>query len=150
MLVREVMTRKVITVHPSESFSAMVKLLIAKKISGFVVTDHKGKVLGVISEKDLLYKLFPSQKNFYKNLEYYMNYENIDKDAKKVRKLKAKDFMSKKIISVRSDENIIKACSLFIVHSIRRLPVIDDGKLVGIVTIGNIYKNFLGTLVNNH
>jgi CBS domain-containing protein len=150
MLVRDVMTKRVVTVDSSETYSRMVNLLIKEKISGFVVIGRGNKVVGVISEKDFLYKLFPSQKRFYKNPEYYMNYENILKEAKKVTKLKAKSFMSKKIISIGPNESIIKACSIFLIHGIRRLPVIDDGKLVGIVTTNDIYKNFLSTLVNSN
>lgn len=141
------MTKRVVTVSPADTFSRIVKLLIKENISGVVVLNKNKKVIGVISEKDLLFKLFPSQRNFYKNLEYYMNYENINKDVKKISKLKARNFMSKEIISIRSDEHILKACSLFVRNRIRRLPVIDDGKLVGIVTTGNIYKNFLSNLV---
>ncbi len=146
MLVRDLMTSRVYTFSSADSFSDIVKLLIKKRISGAPVVNKKGKVVGVISEKDLFYKLFPSQKQFYRDLEYYMNFERIGKEAKKVSKLKAKDFMSKKIVSIRSDENILRACSLFLIHNIRRLPVIDDGKLVGIVTTNNIYRNFLSNL----
>ncbi len=147
MLVRDLMTSRVYTISSADSFSEIVSLLIKKRISGAPVVDKSGKVVGIISEKDLFYKLFPSQKQFYKNIEYYMNFERIEKESKKVSKLKARNFMSKKIISIRSDDYILKACSLFLIHNIRRLPVIDDGKLVGIVTTNNIYKNFLSNLV---
>ena len=147
MLVKDVMTKRVVTVLPEDSFARIVKLLIKKKISGVVVVNKKGKVVGVISEKDLLYKLFPSQKAFYKNLKYYMNYDNVFRDAAKITKLKAKNLMTKKIISINSSDDILKACSLFLIHNIRRLPVIDNGRLVGIVSTNNIYKNFLGTFV---
>lgn len=149
MLVRDVMTRRVVTVNPSESFSRMVKLLVKSKISGLVVVNKRGKVLGVISEKDLLYKLFPSQKNFYKNLEYYMNYDNVAKEAKKILKFKAKNFISKKLVSISPDEHVLKACSIFLIRNIRRLPVIDKGKLVGIVTTNDVYRNYLNTLIDN-
>ena len=146
MLVSEVMTRKVITFSPSDSFSKVIKLLLSHKISGAPVVNKKGKVVGVISEKDLFYKLFPSEKKFYKDIKYYMNHENLVKESKKVYRLKVKNLMSRNIISVRSDDHILTACSLILIHNIRRLPVIDDGKLVGIVTTNNIYKNFLLSL----
>ena len=148
MLVRDVMAKKVITVSPSESFSRMVRILIEEKISGFVVVNRFGKVLGVISEKDLLYKLFPEETIFYKDIKHYMNFENICKEATKVSKLKARSFMSKEVISVGPDDHILKACSIFVRRRIRRLPVIDNGKLVGIVTTNDIYKNFLKTLAD--
>ena len=147
MLVRDVMRKKVITVLFSDPFPKIVRLFIVKGISGAPVVDTKGKVVGIISEKDLFYKLFPSQKKFYKDLEYYMNYKNIEKDIPALMKFKARDLMSKKIVSISSDTHILKACSMFLVHNIRRLPVIDKGKLVGIVTISRIYRNFLMSLI---
>ncbi len=148
MLVREVMTRKVYTVSATESFSNIVKLLVKRKISGVPVVNKKGKVIGIISEKDLFFKLFPSQKKFYKDIKFYMNFENIENDAQAIKKLKAKDFMSKEVISVSPDDHILKACSLSGLHNIRRLPVIEKGKLVGIVTTNNIYKNFLASFIS--
>src|SRR3989344_6920580 len=99
MKVREVMTKKVITGTPNLRFSEIIKLLIKKDISGFPIVNDKGKVVGVLSEKDIFYKLFPSEKKFYKNIEYYTNFNNIEKDIPSITKLKAKDFMSKDIIS---------------------------------------------------
>jgi len=147
MQVREVMTKKVVTVASDFSFPQIVKILVKKKITGVIVVDKNRKPIGVISEKDLFYKLFPSPKKFYKDIEYYMRYNSHEKDFNRIVKFKARDFMTKKIISVSPDDNILKACSLFLIHNIRRLPVIDNGKLVGIVTTNNIYKNFLSSLM---
>ena len=143
MLVRQVMSRKVHFISSDDSFQKIIKLLSKRKISGLPVKNKKGKVVGVISEKDLFHKLFPSQKAFYKDPEYFMNFDRLERDAKSVLKIPAKRIMSKKVIYVTPDDHILKACSLFVMHNIRRLPVMDKGKLVGIVTTGNIYRNFL-------
>ena len=147
MLVKEVMTGKVRTIAPSASYSEILKLLIDHHISGLPVVNKKGKVIGVVSEKDLFNKLFPSQKVFYKDPEYYMNFDRIERDAKAVKKVKASHIMSREIISIGSDEHVLKACSLFIKHKVRRLPVIDNGKLVGIISTNNIYKHYLARVV---
>ena len=72
-----------------------------------------------------------------------MNYKNIEDNAKKIKNFKAKNLMTKEVISIEPTENVLTACSLFLIHAIRRLPVIDDGKLVGIVTTDDVYRNFL-------
>lgn len=147
MLVKEVMTGKVRTVSPNASYSEILKILIDHHISGLPVVDKKGKVVGIVSEKDLFRKLFPSEKIFYKDPEYYMNFDRIERDSKSVNKVKASHIMSREIISIRSDEHVLKACSLFIKYKVRRLPVIDNGKLVGIISTNNIYKHFLARVV---
>jgi CBS domain-containing protein len=145
--VSEVMTKKVRTLKDSASFSQIVRFLVKHNISGAPVINSEGKLVGVISEKDLFRKLFPTQKDFYKNMEYYFAPDRIEKESNKVVKLTARNFMSKKIISVSPDDKVIKACSLLLIHSIRRLPVVKDGKLVGIVTTNNLYKNYPQKLV---
>src|SRR3989344_1974842 len=120
------------------------KVLEAKKTAEELI--KKGKVVGVISEKDLFYRLFPSQEEFYKNIEYYTNRNNLEKETRAIVKLKAKDLMTKDIISIGKNDHILTACSLLLIYEIRRLPVINHGKLVGVVTTNDIYKNFLLTI----
>jgi CBS domain-containing protein len=137
------MTTKVLTVRKDTSYKDIVSLLIRKRISGVPVIDHQRKVIGIISEKDLLYVLFPSQEEFYKDVNYYMDQDAVEKEAIKVKKLVARDFMSKNVISVKPGDHVLTACSLLITKNIRRLPVIENGELVGIVTSNSLYKDFL-------
>ena len=141
------MTSKVHTIPLSASFESIVNLLIKHKISGAPVVDSRGEVVGLISERDLFYHLFPKQEEFYKDIEYYMDHNHLEKEAVRVRKLKAEKLMRKEVISIGPDEHVLKACALLLLHRIRRLPVIENGKLVGIVTTNNLYKNFLRSLV---
>jgi CBS domain-containing protein len=145
MKVKNAMTGgKIYTLSPQDDFLTVVKFLLKHKLSGAPVTDKRGKVIGIVSEKDLFYKLFPTQKDFYKDPEYFMDFDHIEVfDTFNVKKFKAKDLMTKDIISVSSEDHILKACSIFVNNKIRRLPVIDDGKLVGVVTTNDIYKRFL-------
>lgn len=149
MLVRNAMTGKNIkTLSPQDDFHTIVKFLVKYKISGAPVVNKKGKLVGIVSEKDLFYKLFPSQKAFYKDPEYYMDFNRLESDAAAVKKLKAKDFMTKHIITVGPDEHILKACSIFIKNEIRRLPVVEKGKLIGVVTTNDVYRRFLTVLAS--
>jgi CBS domain-containing protein len=150
MLVRNVMKTEVLTVKKNTPYTELVSFLIKKRISGVPVVDSHKKVVGIISEKDLLYQLFPSQEEFYQDLSYYMDQEIEEKDAIKVKRLVAADFMTKKVISVKPNDHILTACSLLITNNIRRLPVIEKGKLVGIVTSSSLYKDFLKKLCQKH
>lgn len=147
MLVRDVMVKPVFSVGEDATFAQVVKLLSRKKVSGVSVVNKKGKLVGVISEKDLLICLFPTHRDFYKNIEYYKNFEKIEGEAEVVKKLLARDVMTRRIITVEPERHVLVACSLMTIHNIRRLPVVDDGKLVGIVTLGSLYKNYLTSFV---
>lgn len=94
------MSKRVIKCSPNFPFDDIVKLLVKNKISGLPVVNQKGDVVGVLSEKDILKRLFPTEKNFYKDIEYYTSFKNIEKEISNITKLKAKDLMTKEIISV--------------------------------------------------
>lgn len=147
MLVKQVMTRKLHYVRPDASFREIVDLLVREQISGVPVIDENEKLLGIVSEKDLLLNLFPSQKDFYKDPHYYWSHKHIESESKKIMKYAARDLMTSEIITVKPDDHILKACSLLLVHKIRRLPVVAKKRLVGIVTTNNIYRNYLQFLI---
>jgi CBS domain-containing protein len=140
MLVKDVMTHQVLTVGVNATYKEVLDLLTHHRISGVPVVGKSGKVLGIISEKDLLYSLFPSQEEFYKDIKHYMNHDEIEKEADKIKHLKARNFMSKEVVSVTPEDHILKACALLVIKGIRRLPVIEKGKLVGIVTTNNLFR----------
>ncbi len=148
MLIKEIMTKSVITVNPNDTFLKVIKILVKNKISGVVVLGRGKKVLSVVSEKDLFYMLFPDQKKFYKDIEFYINYKNIEGDVKRLVNKKVKSFMRKRVYTINPDDHVLKACAMFLVHNIRRLPVVENGRLVGIVTTNDIYRNYLNRLIS--
>jgi CBS domain-containing protein len=147
MKVRSVMVNKVVTIRDNSTFPQIVSLLVENKISGAPVVNKKGKVVGIISEKDLIVHLFPDEKEFYKNMEYYTAPGRIEEEAKKITKLKAKDLMTKDVISTDPENSVMTACAVLLINNIRRLPVMENGKIVGIVTTKKLYKNFLKSLL---
>ena len=147
MLVEDVMTQVVYVVRKNDAFSSVLLLLDKHNISGVPVVDEKKRVVGIISEKDLLYRLLPTEEEFYKDVDYYSSHERIEKECGKILKLKAKDLMSTDVVSIEPSAHSLQACALMLVRSIRRLPVVESDKLVGIVSTHDIYRNFLKTLV---
>ena len=143
MLVKEVMTKKVWSIDADASFAEIVHFLGEHNIAGAPVVDRNESLVGIVSEKDLLHNVFPSEADCCGDPAYYFNHDRIEKEAAAITKLKAKDLMSRKVVTVRPTDHILRACSLLLIHDIRRLPVIEDHTLVGIVTTSDIYQNFL-------
>ncbi len=143
MLIKDVMTKKVITIPLHFNFLQILRLFVKQNITGAPVVDKKGKVLGIISEKDLIFALFPNEKEFYKNMEFYMTETRREDLVKDVGKLKAEKLMRKNFLFVGPDDHILTACASLLLHNIRRLLVMDKGKLVGIVTTNDVFKNYL-------
>jgi CBS domain-containing protein len=110
MIAKDVMTRDIITVSPSTKVKSLAMILIKNQISGAPVANKDGKILGIVSEADIVAKK--------------------GKDAKAI--------MSKKVISVRQDASVEEIAQLMVTHAIKRLPVIDGGKIIGIVSRADI------------
>jgi CBS domain-containing protein len=110
MNAKDIMTRDIITVSPTMSVKSLAMTLIKNQISGAPVAGKDGKILGVVSEADIV--------------------------AKKGKDVKA--IMSNKVISVSEDTPVEEIAQLMTTHAIKRLPVMNGGKLTGIVSRADI------------
>ena len=110
MNAKEIMTRDIITVSPSMKIKDLAMTLIKNQISGAPVAGKDGKILGVVSEADI-----------------------ISKKGKDVRAI-----MSKKVIRVSEDATVEEVAQLMTTHAIKRLPVMNGAAIVGIVSRADI------------
>lgn len=137
------MAVNVITVPPHSSYEEVAKLLHAQRISGVPVVDDTGRLVGAVSEKDLFRVLFPFYRSFYENPESYTNLEAREHKIDEIRRYPVSRFMTVDITSIDPDAPIMRAGAIMLARHIHRLPVVDGGKLVGIVSRGNIYREIL-------
>lgn len=112
--VKEAMTRKVETVTPEMPVIEAAKKMADEKIGSVVVVDDKGMPIGIVTERDVLY--------------------NVVAKNRIASEIKVKEIMSSPIRYVSPETNIIEASKIMAKYNIRRLPVIKEGKLVGIIT----------------
>ena len=110
MIAKDIMTRDVITVSPTTTVKSLAKVLIQNQISGAPVADKKGKILGVVSEADIV--------------------------AKKGRQVKT--IMSKQVIGVAEETPVEELARIMTTNKVKRLPVMRGKKLVGIVSRADI------------
>lgn len=148
MKVRDVMSKTPLTVRENTSFKEAAQLIFSHHISGLPVVDDKGDCcLGIISEKDLLQALFPTYSELFQMDNdtplYSLDLENLEHRAQKVSHLKVKDLMRREVVMVDPDTPVIQAASMMIVYRVRRLPVVENKKLVGIVSQGDVFRAIL-------
>lgn len=133
------MSRKPFTVLPTSPLFEVWKTLYKKGVHGLPVVDKTGKLVGIISEEDILVRLYPSYDEFVLNSSS-RSFEGIEQKSKEIVGLRAKDIMSKKVYLTKGDTSIIEALSKMMVYSVRQLPVIDKkNKLIGIISRGDIF-----------
>ncbi len=123
MNAKDIMTRDIITVTPNMSVKKLAMLLIKSQISGAPVSGKNGKIVGVVSEADIV--------------------------AKKGRDVRA--IMSRKVISIAEETPVEQIARLMTTHGIKRLPVMRGAEVVGIVSRADIVNAIaLGTHVALH
>jgi CBS domain-containing protein len=118
ILVSDVMTRNPITASPKTSLIECAKIMIRKRVGSLVITDNK-KLLGIISEKDILWAL-------------------VKKRSPSVLKTKAIDLSPKKLITIQPDATIDEAIKKMNKAKSDRLPVVKGNEFLGIVTVKDI------------
>lgn len=149
MLVREVMNVHPITVKAEDSVSEAARRLRENKISGMPVLDGE-RLVGIVSESDLLKLLSVEEEGgslwlpspfeiFEVPFRDLVRWERMRSSAEDVSKKKVSEVMSRNLHEVGPNESVEEAASIMTRHRINRLPVVEeDGKLVGIVTRGDI------------
>jgi CBS-domain-containing membrane protein len=140
----DVMTREVVSITPETRVPEIVNLLLARGISGVPVVEPSGKVVGVVSEGDLLRRAeLGTQKTRGSWTEFFTGTATLAEDYVRSHGAQASDVMSRDVISVTADTPLGKIADLMEGEHIRRVPVLDaDGKLIGIISRSNLLRAF--------
>ena len=129
MTIQSVMTANPFTVLPSDPVTDAQTMMRREKIHRLPVLDSSNKLVGIVSEKDLLYAT-PSPATTL----------NVYEMSNLLSKLKVDSVMTKEVITVHSDTLVEDAARLLVDNNIGGLPVVDNGKLVGIVTESDLFR----------
>ena len=109
---KDVMNREIITITPDATVEEAMNILIDMKISGLPVVDPDGNMVGIVSEKDII---------------------NFSED-RNIKKAKVRDIMTSKVVSFPPETEITKIVKAISENRFRRVPIVEDGKPVGIVS----------------
>lgn len=144
MLAKDIMTKDVLTVRPSEKVEKVARILVENKISGIPVVDEQNHVVGIITEKDLMIKASELRVPFYLTLFdsiiFLENPIRFNNDLKKYTATYVQEAMTEKVIIVPEDTPVSEVVAIMQKRRINRVPVIRNDKLVGIVTRNDILK----------
>lgn len=144
-LAKEIMTSEVKVVKRTDKISEAVKVLTQEKVGGLPVVNDENKVIGIISETDVLKKEknieTPAYINLLQGIFYIDTLKTFEKDIKSVAAYIVEDLMSTKIITVDENDTLKTVANLMINKNINRVPVVDkDKKLKGIICRYDVIK----------
>lgn len=148
MIVSEIMSRAVMTVTPETSYRDLCKKIFLSHIHTLPVLNDKKALIGIVTRKDILERLYPKYQDVMEFLETPQDFEEMEERFKDMAPLKAKDIMSRTVIFARETTLVMRALSRMIVRHVDQLPILNDNdKVVGLITKGDIFyslfkKNF--------
>ncbi len=144
MTVLDVMTHAVVWVRPTTPLKGVAETLIDNGISGVPVVDDQGAVLGVVSEADLLVKEQGAEAIHSRHLARVRGESKETREQRaKVEAVTAAQAMTAPAITISSDRPILEAASTMTTRHVNRLPVVDDGRLVGIVSRADLVRAYV-------
>ena len=115
---RDIMTERVVTIRPTASVRSAIDRLLSEEISGLPVVDENDRLVGIVTEFALLAIAYDA---------------NVEKDQ-------VGKHMTSDVLTVDIDDPIRKIADLFIVHRVRRVPVMDKGRIAGLISRRDVLK----------
>ena len=121
MKVRELMSRYVVCISPDEMASVAARMLSRYNIGAMPVCEDDGRLHGLITDRDIVLRCVAAEKE--------------------PAKTPVREIMTSRIVSVEPDEDAEKAAELMALEQVRRLPVAEQGRIVGVLSLGDLSVN---------
>jgi len=118
--VGDLMTRNFVHIKPDTNLKECAKTMIKKRVGSLIIKEDD-KLKGIITEKDVVWAVVKKSREAFKDI-------------------KAKDIMKRKVVTIKPSADIIEAMRRFKKKKIRRLPVVENGKLIGMLTTKDILR----------
>jgi len=153
MKIRDVMSKDPLTLKPTATLREAAITLADESVGGLPVVDDSGRVIGMLSEVDILEALKTQHKELRMllppEITFGISFVEVIKEREAVAAFKdveakiVRDIMTPGVQSVGPDDEVARAIDLMVKHRVHRVPVLEKGVLVGIVTRGDILRGFL-------
>ena len=145
--VKDIMTKEVISVSPDTEIVKAAKILLENRINGVPVIDAFGRLVGIICQSDLVAQQkgipIPSVFTLLESFIPLTSMKRIDKEMEKIAALTVKEAMTLEPVTVSPETEIEEVAKLMVDKKFHTLPVLDGGKVVGIVGKEDVLKTLL-------
>ena len=137
MRVEDFMTRRVVTITPDTTLLAAAKLMLEHRVGGLPVLDASARIIGIFSESDLLREEGEDGSPW---LQMMVGPDGEPAALPRLDTRKVGDIMTRQPITIAPDTSIAQACRLMHEHRLRRLPVVEGDKLVGMIARADLVR----------
>ena len=145
--VKDIMTREVITISPETEIAQAAQLLLTNRINGVPVVNDAGELVGILCQSDLIIQQknipIPSLFTLLDGFIPLSSSKKIDREVEKIAATKVEDAMTANPVTVNPDTGIEEVAAFMVEKNYHTLPVVDGGKLVGIVGKEDVLKTLI-------
>ena len=147
MLVRNAMTSGVVIAKKGDTVRSVIEKMIMRHCGSVPVVSDDGDILGVVTIRDVMLPLYPNFGDYVHDNVHARDFEGMEEGYTKVLEMTIEEIMTPNPMTVSPDDPVLKAASYMGLRNLRRIPVAEGNKLVGMVSIGDI--NRVMFLANN-
>ena len=140
MVVREVMSTGVMTAKQTDTVRSVVRKMLSRHCGAIPVVDDAGKLLGLVAVRDVMIPLYPNYGDYIHDNVHSRDFEEMEEGYIEVMNKQVGEIMSKNPLTVSPNDPILQAASYMGLKHFRRIPVEENGKLVGMVSLGDINR----------
>ncbi|GKS56523.1 membrane protein [Nitrospira sp.] len=140
MLVRDVMSTGVVTAQRHETVHATVVKMLSRHCGAIPVVEQDNMLVGMVTLRDVLLPLYPNYGDYIHDNVHSRDFVGMEEGYPEVLGKKVDDVMSRHPLTVTPQTPALEAASYMGLKNLRRIPVIEKGRLVGMVSIGDINR----------
>lgn len=140
MKIAEVMTTGVISVTENDSVRSAIEKMVMRHCGSIPVIREPGQLVGIITVRDVLLPLYPNLGDYVHDNVHARDFEAMETGYAKILDQRAADIMTPDPMTVSPADPVLKAASYMGLKNLRRIPVVDSGRLIGMVSIGDINR----------
>jgi CBS-domain-containing membrane protein len=146
MKAAEIMTTRLVTVQPETPVADAVHLMLQDQVSGLPVVDEAGRLVGIVTEGDFLRRAeLGTERRRRRWMQFLLGPDRLADEYIHSHARKVSDVMTTEIVSVGADTPLDEVVNLMERHRIKRVPVVRDDKIIGIISRANLLRA-LGTM----
>ena len=140
MLVEQVMSKGVLTVGPADRLRSVVEHMLARQCGAVPVVEHGDRLLGVVAIRDVLLPLYPPMVDYVHDNVTARDFAAMEQGYAGVLERRVDEAMTRHPFTVAPHDPVLKAASYMGLKQLRRIPVVADDRLLGMISIGDINR----------
>ena len=140
MRVRDVMSTGVVTAKRTDTVRSVVVKMLTRRCGAIPIVEDDDRLVGIVTLRDVMLPMYPNYGDYIHDNVHSRDFLEMERNYEEVLAKKAEEIMSRNPLVVTPETPILEAASYMGLKHLRRIPVVENGRLVGMVSIGDIHR----------